>query len=350
MDSFDHNRTTAVGTCHPTGGDRPASLNVEGELASRARIFEYTAAADPSTFMSQIPFAIFPAEMHAPSTPSGIVPLDLSQQLRLQPPATTPNLAAAFVHARTGDTVTTDSCATSSMYYAIRGSGSTTFCVGGSARTELSWRAGDLFTVPGHTACAHTATEDAALYWVNDSPLLTYLGAAPAAARFAPTLYTKERLAEELSRVNAERGAASRNRNGVLLGTEATAESTKTLTHTLWALWNALPAGVTQPPHRHQSVALDLCVSAGPDTCTLMSHAVDGNGNLVEPVTRAAWTPGSVFVTPPGMWHSHVNRSSVDAIVLPVQDAGLYTHQRTLDIQFAPRRKEGGGDGGVGAA
>ena len=41
-----------------------------------------------------------------------------------------------------------------------------------------------------------------------------------------------------------------------------------------------------------------------------------------------------MFVTPPGWWHSHHNESDEVAWVLPMQDAGLYTHQRTLDIRF----------------
>ena len=51
-------------------------------------------------------------------------------------------------------------------------------------------------------------------------------------------------------------------RLGILLGNKTTADSTKTLTHTLWALLNTIPAGDAQRPHRHNSVALDLCVSA----------------------------------------------------------------------------------------
>ena len=36
-----------------------------------------------------------------------------------------------------------------------------------------------------------------------------------------------------------------------------------------------------------------------------------------------------------GWWHSHHNDTDQPAWVLPMQDAGLYTHQRTLDIRFA---------------
>jgi gentisate 1,2-dioxygenase len=50
---------------------------------------------------------------------------------------------------------------------------------------------------------------------------------------------------------------------------------------------------------------------------------------------RCDWKSGSVFVTPPGWWHSHHNETEKPAWVLPMQDAGLYTYQRTLDIRFA---------------
>lgn len=80
-------------------------------------------------------------------------------------------------------------------------------------------------------------------------------------------------------------------------------------------------------------MALDLAVSASPNVYTLMSPSLDSEGNLVNPV-RVDWVSGGVFVTPPGWWHSHHNESDTMAWVLPMQDAGLYTHQRTLDIRF----------------
>ena len=111
---------------------------------------------------------------------------------------------------------------------------------------------------------------------------------------------------------------------------------TLTASHTMWALYNALPARHVQRPHKHNSVALDLCVRAGPHTYTLMAKDIDSKGNLLPPITRADWAPGAVFVTPPGLWHSHHNDGDEDAIVLPVQDAALHTFMRTLQIEFAP--------------
>ena len=109
---------------------------------------------------------------------------------------------------------------------------------------------------------------------------------------------------------------------------------TLTLTPTLWSLYNLLPKRSWQKPHRHNSVALDLCVSAKEGVYTLIGDALDAEGRIIDPI-RADWKPGAVFTTPPGLWHSHHNESDEDALVLPVQDAGLHTWLRTLDIRFA---------------
>ena len=126
---------------------------------------------------------------------------------------------------------------------------------------------------------------------------------------------------------------------GILLGNKTTEANTKTLTHTLWSLLNLLPAGQKQRPHRHNSVALDLCVSAAPKgVYTLMGPELDEEGWVKDPI-RLDWATGACFVTPPGWWHSHHNDSGEDAWVLPLQDAGLHTHMRTLDIQFSVEKK-----------
>jgi len=83
-------------------------------------------------------------------------------------------------------------------------------------------------------------------------------------------------------------------------------------------------------------VALDLCVSAEPGdgVYTLMGPELDEEGWVKNPV-KCIWRTGTVFSTPPGWWHSHHNTTNVPAWVLPMQDAGLYTYQRTLDIRFS---------------
>lgn len=215
----------------------------------------------------------------------------------------------------------------------------------------ISWKQGDLFVLPALAgsvdhSCSEAADSHAILYWVSDAPLLSYLGVTPSVARIDPVIFHRDRLLKEVERVRHEEGSEHRNRMGILLA-NARAGETKTLSHTLWALLNVLPAGDAQPPHRHNSVALDLAVSARASggVYTLMSPELDAEGRMVDPV-RAEWVQGAAFLTPPGWWHSHVNETEEDAWVLPMQDAGLYTHQRTLDIRFAPR-KAGVGPAGI---
>ena len=295
------------------------------EAALDARYYEYTQAADPR--VPALPLACFPAALHEDGK-SGVVALDLADELGCAWPATSPNLLASFVRIRAGETLDVAARATSQLWFAIRGAGRTR-----SEHGELAWSAGDLFTLPATGPIEHAADEDSALYWVHDEPLLRYLGAVPGEPRFRATLYPRERTQAELARVAAEPGARERNRNGILLGNAAT-PATLTLTPTLWSLVNQLPRGVAQRPHRHTSVALDLCIAARPGTYTAVGADLDRDGWIVEP-RRVEWQPGAAFVTPPGLWHSHHNESDGDALVLPIQDAGLHTWMRTLDIRFA---------------
>jgi gentisate 1,2-dioxygenase len=89
-----------------------------------------------------------------------------------------------------------------------------------------------------------------------------------------------------------------------------------------------------QKPHRHQSVALDYIASCGPTCYSLLGRELDANGKIINP-TRQNWVAGMVFVTPPGYWHAHFNEGTEAAYLLPIQDAGLQTYLRSLDIRFS---------------
>uniref|UniRef100_A0A7S1U2L0 Cupin 2 conserved barrel domain-containing protein n=1 Tax=Phaeomonas parva TaxID=124430 RepID=A0A7S1U2L0_9STRA len=309
--------------------------NITEAAAEPVRIFEYTSAANPD--MAQIPVAALEPATHQ-SGETRIIPFDLSEKLHVPYPATSPNLMAAFLRINPNEELPTKASATSQAFYVIRGSGRTA-----SEHGTIEWNGGDLFVFPAtEDDVTHTAgpDSDVAIYWITDEPLLRYLGVKPSEKRFKPAHYTKERMLAEVERVSHEDGAEHRNRMGILLGNDVTeAEGTLTLTHTLWSLLNVLPAGDAQRPHRHNSVALDLCVDASVEgVYTLMGPELNEDGWVKDPI-RCDWTPGGVFVTPPGWWHSHHNESDKPAWVLPIQDAGLYTHQRTLDIRFSPPAK-----------
>jgi len=296
-------------------------------------IFEYTSSANPS----MIPIPIHKLDFFEHTTgPSRVTPLDISKEIGINNyPATSPNLLASFVRICVGDSVTTNTCATSQAFYVIHGRGRSQCGIG-----AVEWSTGDLFVFPSsseESPCTHICVDDdtggAGLYWVSDAPLLSYLGVVPKVQKFKPAYFSRQTLLDNVEMVRHEPGAKHRNRLGILLGNKETPE-TKTLTHVLWSLLNVLPAGEVQRPHRHNSVALDLAVHAAPGAYTLMGKELDSHGWVKDPV-RVDWTTGSIFITPPGWWHSHHNDSQEEAWVLPIQDAGLYTHQRTLDIRFS---------------
>jgi gentisate 1,2-dioxygenase len=298
---------------------------VTRDWTSDAQYLEYTSAADP--LLPRVPFSVFPASEHE-TGPTREIAWDLSGHLGCDWQATAPGLLASFLRILPGESLATRAHASSQMFFVVRGAGTTV-----SHHGQLCWSRGDLFVLPGGSELTHAASADSALYAVSDEPLLRFLGADPREERFRPTLYTAAALQAELRRVNSEPAAAQRNRNGVLLANTA-APLTKTLTHSLWSLFNELPAGVVQRPHRHNSVALDLCIAAAPGTYTLIGEQLDAQGWIVGG-RKLEWKPGAAFTTPPGLWHSHHNESALPALVLPVQDAGLHSWLRTLDIRFA---------------
>ncbi|MEM1424977.1 MAG: hypothetical protein AAGF75_00270 [Cyanobacteria bacterium P01_H01_bin.130] len=304
---------------------RPSSPISNPSWEASALSWEYHKAANPN--LPAVPIRAFPASLHQTGT-TAIVPLDLSADLETPYLATTPNLLANYIEIAPGDTLRSHAISSSEVFYVMRGSGSTETEFG-----TIQWTAGDSFTLPANGGATHWAAEDSALYWVHDAPMLAYLGVQPSAPRFKPAFYSGEYLQGEINRIREEGIRRKLNRNGIILGNPDSAE-TRTVTHTMWSLYNLVPPHSAQKPHRHNSVALDLGVFAQGNTYTLIGDRLDDDGNIINPV-KMMWETHGVFVTPPGLWHSHHNESDEDAFVFPVQDAGMQTYMRTLDIQFA---------------
>ncbi len=322
--------------------------HVSEDWAGDARFAEYSAAADPiaAGTTTRLPIRRFPAALHAGGQ-TRMVDLDCSEALGIRGPATSPALCASFVVILPGSSLTTEPEATSELYYCLSGQGESRFhrpkggptpasdAAGASgASGVIGWAAGDVVVLPAGCTTEHRSLEErAVLYRVCDAPLLRYLGAVATEARFSPTLYPADRTTAFLDEVARDPEASQRSRVSVLLGNAATPD-TLTVTHTLWAMVGVLPPGQVQRPHRHQSVAVDL-ITACPDGCfTLVGEQIDGSGSIIDPV-RVDWEPGGAFVTPPGLWHSHHNESDVPARLVPIQDAGLHTYLRSLDIRFS---------------
>lgn len=285
--------------------------------------FEYTKAANPN-----MP-PIVPQVMHPnlDFTKTHSTAIDLSKQLGVNYPATSPNCLVSFMHILAKDKIICNSFAASNLFVVIRGSGSTKFDDG-----EILWKRHDVFVIPHDKKIELYANGDAILYWVHDEPILNYLGVSPIRKIFNATLFEATKFNTLAQQYNNELGASERNRNGVLLG-NADCPLTKTITPSLWALFDIIEPNTIQLPHRHNSVALDLSLKAKPGVYTLMGPELDEDGNIKNP-QRFDWGDGVGFITPPGWWHAHFNESNEDAYVLPIQDAGLQTYMRTLFIQF----------------
>lgn len=303
------------------------------DSSGKALLFDYRQAANPVRpgLTEPIPYRSWGPELHS-SGASRIIPLDLSSELGSAGPATSPGLAAHFIRLLAGEGVKAAANATSSLFYVLSGSGRCQHG-SGSAAVSIPWGAGDLFVLPAGEAPLLEAESCSVLYWVHDGPLLSYLGVSATVARFEATHYAGHWLRQELQVLLDAPGSAKSNRISLLLANRDL-PSTRTVTHVLWAMFGIVPSGATQAPHRHQSVALDLIVDCQPGVYTLVGTELNADGTIRHP-RRIDWQAGGAFITPPGHWHSHVNESGAPAWLLPIQDAGLQTYLRSLDIRFA---------------
>ena len=313
------------------------------ENTKGVRIYEYTSASNP--LISKVPISYQYSSLYKEGE-TRIIPFDNSVFLETDYEATSPSLLSSFVKIQEREKINTVANATSQLFYVVKGIGFSTIYGDEGNRETIDWKEGDLFVVAGDIDIKHNAIEDSVLLWVTDEPLLKYLGVFPSISKFHLTFFSREKLWSSLADIREANEALNLNRLGILLGNEATEYSTKTITHTLWSLLNVLPANTFQKPHRHNSVALDFCILASTKVegekeekeekgiYTLIGEELNEDGTIKKPV-KCYWETGTIFITPPGLWHSHHNETDKDAYVLPIQDAGLHTYLRTLNIQFA---------------
>jgi gentisate 1,2-dioxygenase len=298
------------------------------------RAYEYESSVNPD--LPPIPFS---SKNHKDCL-YGFTKIDLSTNYRVSYKATSPNLLAGFIKLRPNasmlylnthnNTESTVWNANSNLFYLIEGKGELTM---DRSHNFLMVR-NEIVVSPYFKSLMiknHSST-DLILYYVNDSPLYNYLGAVPRSRTFRHCHYTNEFIEQKMK----ELSISENNRNGILLGNADTERfGTKTITHTMWALYNQLPPNTKQRIHRHNSVAIDYCVYSPDETkvYTLIGDEIDAEGNILHPV-KMPWKTGEVFITPPGLWHSHHNETDEVAYVLPVQDAGLLLYQRILGISL----------------
>lgn len=299
-------------------------------------IYEYVSASNPK--MPIIPVLTHSCKLHQEGD-TRIIPFNLSDKLKTNYKLTGPNLLVSFIRIKKNEDINFTSNASSNAFYIINGSG---LC-NSDEYNKIKWNKGDLFVLPFCSNFYFKSNDnDSAIYWYNDEPLMNYLKVIPNEPSFKPSFFKNEIMLKEVEKIKNSDNYREKNRAGILLGNKMTdyfengGTGTLTLTPTLWSLLNVLPSNTIQKPHRHNSIAVDLCVfsSDSNKVYTEMGKELDENGKVKNPI-KCYWETGSVFITPPGWWHSHHNETSKDAWVLPAQDAGLYTYMRTLDIKFS---------------
>jgi gentisate 1,2-dioxygenase len=268
----------------------------------------------------------------------GIDIIDFSELFNVSYKSTTPNLLASFIRLEKNGKIDLQNIqynefnATSHLFYVINGSASIFI---NNSDCEYNIFYGDLFITPYFDSLKIlniNSEEELLIYYINDSPLINYLGSKCSKKIFQTAVYTKEFLLKNL----CDLSNPNNNRKGILLSNKDTEIlGINTITPVLWALYNELPPRMTQKPHKHNSIALDLCIqcSDNENIYTLIGDELDDNGNIMNP-TKIHWKEGSMFITPPGLWHSHNNNGDTCAYVLPIQDAGLLLYQRILGIEL----------------
>jgi gentisate 1,2-dioxygenase len=301
--------------------------------------YEYEKNVNP--YLNHIPFY----EKNINECNYGINVVDFSNVFNVSYKSTTPNLLASFIKLTGKDNIELNNIqynefnSTSHLFYIINGKASfhldndnTDNSDNNGNDDEKLLSSGDILISPCFSSLKITSLgeEELQIYYVNDSPLVNYLGSKAEKKIFKSAVYSNEFLLQSLDELSNK----NNNRKGILLSNKDTEElGINTITPVLWALYNELPPKITQKPHKHNSVALDLCVkcSDSENIYTLIGNELDENGNIVNP-KKVHWKQGSMFITPPELWHSHNNTGPTYAYVLPIQDAGLLLYQRILGI------------------
>lgn len=302
--------------------DLPAqtAANPTTEAEKRGRFFNPGNAFN--VILPAVPDTAFtaePAKALDPSTPTSLIPCDISSTLECDFPATSPLVLASYARVRAGERLNIPAKATGVVYYVIAGAGTATL-----GADTIAWAEGDVFVSPGGVRQSLEAGDaDAVLWVVDNSPQLAHEHSEPPAAGKAPTPVVHYK-ADEISRqidFLYEIGKDAEVPGTALIFSSDVQEESRNVMPTLTLAMNSLDPGVTQRPHRHNSVAVSLVVAG--DDCFSM---VDGK--------RKDWSPWCTTITPPVSVHSHHNEGGRRAFFLIVQDGGFYYHARAMGFEF----------------
>ena len=250
----------------------------------------------------------------AERTPTGLIPLDLGDVLGLDYLATTPTLLTRYAKICADEALSVSFKAAGTVYYVIRGEGCST-----QDNDVIEWRAGDLFCFPGAGKTVHQADgRDSLLFLATNEPLLSIdrLSPPPAAEAVVETVHwPADEITRQFEPVLRRPITEKTSGHAVLFSSSALGGSTNILPTVNCAL-NTLESGKDQRPHRHNGVAVTLCIRGQGVYSQIDDQRVD-------------WIDFGVQITPPAALHSHHNRGSERMECLIFQDEALHYYTRT---------------------
>jgi gentisate 1,2-dioxygenase len=260
-----------------------------------------------------------PARALDPNTPTGLIACDRSAQLGCTYPATTPLVLVRYARVRAGESLSTEFATSGVIGYVIAGRG-TTECAG----ERIEWNAGDVFVLPGGGVHRYQAVgADAVLWLATNEPQVAFESLRAPAINDAPTgvvHFPRDEIDRQVALLY-EVGRGADIAGSALIFSSDRQEASRNVLPTLTVAMNSLPAGASQRPHRHNSVAVTLVIEG--DRC---HSIVDG--------VRKDWSQWATTVTPAVSVHSHHNGGDRQAMFLIVQDGGIYYHTRALGFEF----------------
>jgi gentisate 1,2-dioxygenase len=295
-------------------------LAVGTPYSERAR---YNTSENPFTFRwSPVPIRQFLAERNRafdPSTPTGLIALDIATNLGTAYPATTPTLLARYLKIRSGEALRTTFAAGGEVYYVMKGQGESR-----NGSDFITWGPGDVFCFPGGDETLHRALDrDCLLFAATNEPLLALEGLRPPARGHALVQATHWP-AEEIERCFEAVWSRPITDNTTGHSVNFTAASMLPNYVTMPSInvaINTLAPGCDQRPHRHNGVAITLALQG------------EGIHSMIEN-QRVDWSDGAAQITPPTLLHSHHNRGTKRMRSLVIQDEGLHLYTRTPGFSF----------------
>jgi len=245
--------------------------------------------------------------------PSALIPLDISDALQSDFPATTPSILARYVKLRAGEALSHAFAASGEIYYVLEGSG-----VSRNGDDQVDWAQGDVFCFPGGNETSHQATDAAVLFCVTNEPLLAFENLrppAPGESRTETVHWPHAEIEDRLQQRYTREKTAETTGVAIAFSASAMAPSKNTIPMINTAINTLEPSG-DQRPHRHNGAAITL--------------AIEGEGihSMIED-EKVPWITGVAQITPAAELHSHHNRGNRRMRSFVVQDEGLHFYLRT---------------------